>query len=169
MDEPEYPDFLWPGEDDQDDAAPRRWPALPGPDPARVAAERRRRIMGVTLTAVVGLGLGAGIAVAYGNVRAGSTPPAVASGGAGASQAPGAGQGAVTGLELVGTVTAVGPSSVTIGGGPAQSVRAAVTSSTRFTGAAHALGAVQVGDRVAAQIVIADGVARVISLRDPAT
>jgi hypothetical protein len=72
-------------------------------------------------------------------------------------------------MELVGQVTAVGKSSITVGGGPMQSVRAAVTSATKFTGTARTLAAVQVGDTVQVEITIVKGTAKVVSLQDPAS
>jgi len=80
-----------------------------------------------------------------------------------------AGQGADTQLAVVGRVVAVSGRTITIGGGPMQSVKASVTSATRFTGSARTLTAVRVGDIVAAQITEVNGVARVITLQDPAS
>jgi hypothetical protein len=82
---------------------------------------------------------------------------------------PGTGQGSVTELAMVGRVIAVGSGTVTIGGGPMQPVTAAVTSATRFTGAVRTLAGVRAGNTVAAQITIVNGVARLVSLQDPAS
>lgn len=187
-----YPDFLWPDDDDQDAAwpeqagqpggasgrvtptapVPLQWAPPPMPRPSTDAAARGRRMLALTITAVVAIGLGAGAVLVYRNALSGSNPPAAAS--HGTSQAPGpaggpAGPGSATEMELVGRVIAVGKGSITVGGGPLQSVRAAVTSATKFTGTARALAAVRVGDTVAAQIAIVNGTAKVVSLQDPAS
>ena len=68
---------------------------------------------------------------------------------------------------LTGRVLAVSATSVTIGGtGP--SVTAAVTSATKITGSAHAIGGVKVGDEVAAQITGTPSHLVTITLQDPA-
>jgi hypothetical protein len=180
----EYPDFLWPDDDGNDagdarsgqpgqpsaagpgmprgDAVPLPWAAPPVPAQADGARERRRRILALSVTAVIALGLGAGAAIAYRNAETGT--PAVA-----ASHAPGGGQGVTTEMELVARVTAVGSGMITFQGGPMHSVKAAVTSATRFTGSARTLAAVRVGDIVAAQILISGAAARVVTLQDPAS
>jgi hypothetical protein len=182
--EDEYPDYLWPDDDEQpagaqgpgggyergaDRLVPFRWPAPPEPDPVQLAAERRRRLIGITLTAVVAAGLGGGAALVYRDARA-ATPAAAAaptpSPGQGAGQT---GPGQVTGLELEGQVTAVGGRSITIAAGPAPPVRAALTTATRFTGSVRTLAAVRVGDTVVARISVVNGAATVVSLQDPAS
>jgi hypothetical protein len=50
-----------------------------------------------------------------------------------------------------------------------QSVRAAVTSATRFTGTVRTLAAVRVGNVVQAQITVTNGTAKLVSLQDPAS
>ena len=178
-DEPgnEYPDYLWPDQDDRaagphgpgggyDQRAagpvPFRWPALPEPDPRQLAAGRRRRLIGITLTAVVAAGLGGGAAVVYRDAR-----PAAANAAAAPSQR--AEPGTTAGLELAGQVTAVGGRSITIAAGPAPPVRAAVTAATRFTGSVRTLAAVRIGDAVVARISVVNGAAAVVSLQDPAS
>lgn len=86
----EYPDFLWPGDDDDQDAAwpdevgqlggdgrgvppgypvPFRWPVPFVADPVQTACQRRRSLIALTVTAVVAVGLGAGaVLVRVGNV-----------------------------------------------------------------------------------------------------
>ncbi len=190
-----YPDFLWPDDDDQDAARPEQarrpggggagvpptrpvplqW-ASPSPGPSADAAERRRRMVALTVTAVVAIGLGAGAELVYRNAQVGSTPPVATSHGTGLTPAQGggpagpgsAGSGQATVMLVVGHVTALGSNSVTIGGGQVQSVRAAVTSATRFTGTARTLTAVRVGDTVQAQIAVVNGTAKLVSLQDPA-
>jgi hypothetical protein len=66
-------------------------------------------------------------------------------------------------------VTAVGSSTITIAGRPGLSVTAAATPATRFTGTVRTLAQVHKGDTVDAQITIVNGVARVLSLQDPAS
>jgi hypothetical protein len=189
----EYPDFLWPDDEDDQDAAwpdeagqasgdgraatpgqpvPFSWPVPPMPFPAQRARERRRSLIALTATAVAAAGLGAGAVLAYRNAQSDSTPPAAAS--RNVRLTPGRG-GAPTGpgseaeMEVLGKVTAVGTGSITIGGGPVQSVRAAVTSATRFTGTVRTPAAVRVGNVVQAQISVTNGTAKLISLQDPAS
>jgi hypothetical protein len=189
----EYPDFLWPDDDDKHDddwpdgagrpvgigaavppdaPVPFRWGVPPAPVYARNARGRRRRALSLAITAVVGIGSGAGAVLAYRSTEAGSTPAAAASQGTGLS--PGqdggpAGQGPSVVQLVIGMVTAVGPGTITIGGGPTGAVKATVTSATTFTGAARTLSAVRVGDTVQAQVTVTNGVARVVSLQDPAS
>jgi hypothetical protein len=194
-DEPddEYPDSLWPDDKDDEDAAwpdetgqpggdgggeapgqpvPFSWPVPPAPFPAQRASARRRSLITLTATAVVAVGLGAGAVLVYRNAQADSMPSAAASHNAGLRPGQGgspAEPGSVTEMEMLGTVTAVGNGSVTIGAGPVQSVRAAVTSATRFTGTVRTLTAVRVGNVVEAQITVTNGKARLVSLQDPAS
>jgi hypothetical protein len=189
----EYPDFLWPDDDDDQDAArpdepgqvsgdgrgaargqpvPFSWPVPPMPFPAQRARERRRSVIALTATAVAAAGLGAGAVLVYRNAQADSTPSGPSS--QNASLIPGhgvapAGPGSAAEMEVLGKVIAVGNGSITIGGGPVQSVRAAVTSATRFTGTVRTLAAVRVGNVVQAQITVTNGTARLVSLQDPAS
>lgn len=188
----EYPDFLWPEDDEQDgdwpDEAgrpvgvgatvppdgpvPFRLGMPPAPGYARNARGRRRRALSLAITAVVGIGSGAGAVLAYGSAEAGSTPAAAASQGTGLTPGQGggpAGQAPSVVQLVIGMVTGVGPGTITIGGGPMGAVKAAVTSATRFTGAARTLSAVRVGDTVQAQVTVTNGVAKVVSLQDPAS
>jgi hypothetical protein len=195
-DDDEYPDFLWPDDDAQDEdwpgeagragrpegigaevppepLVPFQWAVPPAPAYAQDLRGRTRRIVTLAITAVVAIGLGAGAVLVYRHAQAGTTPTAAASQSAGAPQ-PGpsggpAGQGAVQELQMVAAVTAVGSDTITIGGGPVQAVRAEVTSATKFTGAVRSLSGVRVGDDVAAEILIENGVAKVVTLQDPAS
>jgi hypothetical protein len=186
----EYPDFLWP-DDDQDTAWPaesRRlsgdgrgpapdhpvpfsWPVPPVPFPPQATHERGRRLIALTATAVAALGLGAGAVLLYRHAQADSTPSAAAS--HSAARTPGgaapAGPGSETEMDVLGRVTAVGNGSITIGGGPGQSIRAAVTSATRFTGTVRTLASVRVGNVVEAQMTVTNGMAKLVSLQDPAS
>jgi hypothetical protein len=195
-DDDEYPDFLWPDDDEQDEDRPQdagqperpgrvgtgmpgehlvpiQWAVPPAPAYPHDAGGRARRIVTLAMTAVVAIGLGAGAVLVYRHAQAGSTPTAAASQSTGAPQ-PGrsggpAGPGAVEEMQIEATVTAVGSDTITIGGGLTQAVRAEVTSATRFTGAVRSLSGVKVGNDVAALIVIENGVARVATLQDPAS
>ena len=192
----EYPDYLWPDEDDNhddfgtgpagrtgpmrrgvapDNPVPSRW----GEGYAHDARGSRGRILALAVTGVIAAGLGAAGVLAYRDANAGSAPAASASqsagllpglggGPAGQGGAPG-GQGIATQLQLVGKVAAVGPGTITLLAGPTQRVTAEVTGSTRFTGSVRTLSGIRVGDIVAAQVTIVNGVARVVSLQDPAS
>ncbi len=193
----EYPDFLWPDDDDEQDddrsadarrpgqpdgtgaeipgepLVPFQWPVPPVPSYPLEAGGRARRIATLAMTAVVAVGLGAGAVVVYRHAQAGSAPAAAASPSAGAPQ-PGrsggpAGPGIVQEMDIEAAVTAVGSDTITIGGGQVQAVRAEVTSATRFTGSVHSLSGVRVGDDVAAVIIVENGVAKVATLQDPAS
>jgi hypothetical protein len=188
----EYPDFLWP-HDEQDDGeaeeggrtAPARAPVPPDgrvpwqwPVPSAVTAvpgpgERRRRILALAITAIVAVGAGAGAMLLYRSTQGGTTPAAAASPGIGQPPGQGGGPagpgggGQLTEMEVVARVRAVRSGTITFSDGPTGSVTAAVTRATRFTGSVRMLAAVRVGDIVAAQIVIGNGVARVVTLQDP--
>jgi hypothetical protein len=189
--EDEYPDFLWPDDDEEEPSGtdgpagsrragepvppapvPYPWAAPPPSAAAHEARDRRRRIVALSVTAAVAVGLGAGAVAVYRGIQPPSSPAAAASQSPGVVPGQGggpAGQGAETQLAVVGRVVAVGGRTITIGGGPMQSVKASVTSATRFTGSVTTLTAVHVGDIVAAQITEVNGVARVITLQDPAS
>lgn len=195
LDDDEYPDLLWPDDDEEDEdqpgevvspvrpgvigagmpeapLVPPQWAVPPPPAYAQDASGRGRRIAALAITAVIAVGLGAGAVLVYRHTEAASTP-AAASQGAGTPQ-PGqsggpAGQGTDEEMQIEATVTAVGSDTITIGGGLVQSVKAEVTSTTRFTGSVRSLSGVKVGDEVAAVIIIQRGAARVVTLQDPAS
>jgi hypothetical protein len=172
-----WPDDAWPDEDWTDDAWPDDgWPDDDWPDesdwPAEIpvpamtvgagtgglasdARRRVRRIVALTGTAVVALGLGAGAVAIFENAAASSSAPAP-------------GNSRVVSMMAAGPVIAVSRSSVTVGG-PGRSVTAMVTSATEFSGSVRGLGSVRVGDSVVAQVVLSGGVARLVSLQDPAS
>jgi hypothetical protein len=192
----EYPDFLWPDDDEEDEdqpghaawpghpdgigaelppepLVPFQWAVPPAPAYPHDAGGRARRVVALAVTAAVAIGLGAGAVLAYRHAQAGSAPGVAASQSAGAPQ-PGrsggpAGQGTVQEVQIEAAVTAVGADTITIGGGPVQSVKAEVTSATRFTGSVRSLSGVRVGDDVAAVIVVENGVAKLVTLQDPAS
>ncbi len=152
---------------------PFQWAVPPAPPYPQHAGGRARRIVTLAITAVVAIGLGAAAVLVYRHAQAGLTPAAAASQSAGAPQ-PGqgggpAGQRTVQEMQIVAAVTAVGSDTITIGGGAVQSVRAEVTSATEFTGSVRSLSGVKVGDDVAAVIIIENGVAKVVTLQDPAS
>lgn len=184
-------------DDDQDEPAPAggAWPGPwdpPGaypPGPGRPAGRSaRRRGLLFALTAVVAAAAGFGVvAVAVKDVTgspaaASSSPSAAApspygsaglpSGGAGLS--PQAGglptlpAGATLRLVVGGPVTAVSPTSITIGAS-GNVVTAAVTRATKVTGKVAGIGGVKVGDLVSATITGADGKLTADSIQDPAS
>lgn len=168
----------WP-DDGPDPGRRADWPAPAGPEPG--SRRRGPRIAALTLVALVALGAGAGAVYMYQHGLAGAMPAshgsgAAPGGGSSAGAGPGStagpppgGHGVVHAMMLIGPVRAVGRDTVTVGGGPGPEVSALVTSATQFTGSARSLAQVRVGDTVAASILESNGVARVISLQDPAT
>jgi hypothetical protein len=173
--DPDWPDD-WPDEGGDDPpwrrAAP---PAAYGQDgrPGRPGRPGLRPLA-LAIVAVVALAAGAGVALAIikgldrsssPTAAPGTQPPAVAPGG---GAIPGGG-GAVEQMLVSGTVTAVSSTSITIGGGPGQSVTAAITSSTRITGKVTSIGGIRVGDQVSAQITRTNGgQPTVTAIQDPA-
>jgi hypothetical protein len=182
----EYPDLLWPAEDDErddartgsrerDESASSRagvaggapvsfqWGMPPAPAQAPPVSRSRRSLLALAGTAVLACGLGAGAMLAYRAALPRSAPEP-----AGQGVRP-IGHSTVEDVGLVGRVTAVGSSTITIAGRPGLSVTAAVTPATRITGTVRTLAQVHKGDTVDAQITIVNGVARVLSLQDPAS
>jgi hypothetical protein len=187
------PDDLWPDDDDPPagpggqagggaPGGPR--PALPPPPAWPEAGPPKRRPRPAALLLVIALvaaAAGAGIVLAVDAVSgsSGTTPglagqpssltPVPPGGGSqpgGNGALPGTGSGGTGTLFVVGQVTAVSSRSITIGG-PAHTITAAVTSSTRVTGVSG-IGAVKVGDQVSAQIVQNGGRATASAIQDPA-
>ena len=68
---------------------------------------------------------------------------------------------------VIGTVTAVSGTSITIGG-PGHTITAAVTSATRVTGKVAGLGGIKVGDHVSAQLTQDGGRVTAVAIADPA-
>lgn len=162
--DPGWPDD-WPHTAWADD---RRRPLASGvPSLSGKQARHGPRILALALTAVVALGAGAGAVYLYRSMLAGSAVAAAPSASSSA-RAP-SGGGTVESMTLLGQVVAVGRDYVTVGGGPMPAVRAEVTSATRFTGRVRSLARVRVGDTVTVQITESDGVARVVTLQDPAS
>jgi hypothetical protein len=68
---------------------------------------------------------------------------------------------------VIGVVTAVNRTSITIGG-PGHTVTAAVTGATRVTGKVAGVGGIKVGDQVSAQLTQAAGRVTAVTIADPA-
>jgi hypothetical protein len=161
----------WPDDGDRPDdyVTGLPWPAAPAgrpaePRPGIGPGTRLRRVLGPLALAVLAAAAGAGLALAFTGssgspASAGSpsrSPRYLAPGNSAAPAAPGQrggvppGGGAAT-LFLVGTVTAVSATSITIeGAGPA--VTATVTPSTRVSGRVASISGIRVGDQVSALI-----------------
>jgi hypothetical protein len=184
-------------EDEQDPDWPDDWPDNGGDDPpwrraAPPAAHGRDggrggpgrpglRPLTLAIVAVVALAGGAGVALAITkgldhssspSAAPSTQPSAVAPGGSGGGPAGGGtvpGGGSVGRMFVAGPVTAVSSTSITIGGGPGQSLTAAITSSTKITGKATSIGGIKVGDQVSAQITESNGSRpAVTAIQDPA-
>jgi hypothetical protein len=181
-------------DEDEPGLAGGAWPGAwnpPGPGrPARGSAGRRGLLF--ALTAVVAAAAGFGVvAVVVKDVTgspaaASSTPSAAAPGRsspagvpsgeptAGTGLSPQAGglpslpAGATLRLVVVGRVTAVSPTSITIGAG-GNAVTAAVTRATTVTGKSDRIGGVKVGDLVSATITGGGGKLTAGSIQDPAS
>jgi len=101
-----------------------------------------------------------GSAVPGGGVPGGGVP-----GGGPAAGGPGGGPAAS--MFVIGAVTAVNRTSITIGG-PGHTVTAAVTGATRVTGKVAGVGGIKVGDQVSAQLTQAAGRVTAVTIADPA-
>jgi hypothetical protein len=155
------------------------WPGRAGPTGNRHRGDRGTSGFSVRVAAVVALlaaaaGVAVGLLIFRGTAvaeGAGVTPGAAASprGGAGLPALPGrsgSGNGRLQ-MMLTGRVLAVSDRSITIGGnGP--SVTAAVTRSTKITGAVSGIGEVKVGAEVSAQITGTGGDLAATAIQDPA-
>ena len=186
----EWPDDLWPADDevpgqqgnpaagsrtladgthaDGTPPLPRGWPGADGPP-------RTRWLRPGVLATVIISGAVAGAVVAaavlhdFSSPAASGQPPALSQqqpGGNGAL--PGGAQGGPgSGMFVLGTVTAVSGSSITIGG-PGHTITATVTSATRVTGKVAGLGGIKVGDHVSAQLTQDGGRVTAVAIADPA-
>jgi hypothetical protein len=193
VDDDPWPDDLWP--DDASPARPGEaagegapsgpWPPQPGP-PARPGGGPRRRWrppFALVVIALVAAAAGAVVALAVHDIS--SPGPALAGspsaqpsglapvpsggtnpGGSGTSPGGGGPGGALTAF-VVGRVSAVSGTSITIGG-PAHSVTAAVTAATRVTGKVTGIHGIKVGDQVSAQLTQNGGKFSVVAVQDPA-
>jgi hypothetical protein len=162
--ENQWPDETpWPDDEDGPDdyVTGVPWPAAPVPPPAEPGpGTRLRRVLGPLAVAVLAAAAGVGIVLAFtgssGGAPSAASPSSLAPGSSASPAAPGQrggvlpGGGAAT-LFLVGTVTAVSATSITIeGAGPA--VTATVTPSTRVSGRVASISGIRVGDQVSALI-----------------
>jgi hypothetical protein len=171
--ENQWPDETpWPDDEDGPDdyVTGVPWPAAPVPPPAEPGpgigpGTRLRRVLGPLAVAALAAAAGAGIVLAVTGSSGGApsaaspsrSPRYLAPGSSASPGGPGQGGGVLPGgggaatLFLVGTVTAVSATSITIeGAGPA--VTAAVTPSTRVSGRVASISGIKAGDQVSALI-----------------
>ena len=190
----EWPDDLWPDDDNGDVSGDLPAPSMPpgGTGPGTGGEPARRRFSPATLVAiaVVAVVAGAGIALAlqiFGSAAAAPSsqpstlaplqPGAGAQPGAGGQPGPGGqagpnggfpgGGGGVGHAFLIARVLKVSATSITLGG-PGRSITASVTSSTRITGKVSAISGIKVGDQVSAQIIEGNGSPTVAAIQYPA-
>ena len=191
----EWPDDLWPADDevpgqqgnpaagsrtladgthaDGTPPLPRGWPGADGPP-------RTRWLRPGVLATVIISGAVAGAVVAaavlhdFSSPAASGQPPALSQQQPGGNGAPAGGTlpggalgGPGSGMFVLGTVTAVSGSSITIGG-PGHTITATVTSATRVTGKVTGLGGIKVGDHVSAQLTQDGGRVTAVAIADPA-
>ena len=174
--------------DDDDDRPDLPWPAVPPPYPEPPGRSRTSKIILLTLTAAVAAAAGFLVVTAVRDVSAtpatanatpSATPSSPAQGGlptsgsgngsgGGALPIPSTGPGQVLHLEIGGRVSAVSPTSITLGA-QGQSVTAAVSKSTTITGKVHAISGIKAGDLVSAQIISTDGKLTATAIQDPAS
>ena len=184
-----WPDGEDAGDDDwHDDVI---WPAATGPGIPWAGAvgpphagrqgrpgRPRGPLASLIVVAVLAAGAGAGLTIAL-TGQSGTPAAATSTPGPGrtSGQVPGGASGGVPGgapgggqagqMLVIGTVTAVSPTSITIGGaGP--SVIAAVTGSTRVTGRVHSISGIKVGDQVSAQLTQSGGRVTAVAIQYPA-
>jgi len=186
----DWPDDLWPDDDDSPGGrdgnaeggvpgGPQVAPPIPSGWPEGRPPKRRFHPVLLLVIAVLAAAAGAGIVLAVDSLSGSSVSPGpagqsssltpVAPGGnsePGGGALPGTGSGGAGALFVVGKVTAVSSRSITIGG-PAHTVTAAVTSSTRVTGNVSSIGAIKVGDQVSAQIMQNGGRATATAIQYP--
>jgi Domain of unknown function (DUF5666) len=156
----------WPDADAA--AAAAQWPEEASGTAAPDPAGRRRRLSVLAMAAVAAVGIAAG-AVAEVAITSGSGAPSPYS--AGPAPVQGAGNGGVGAdgsghVVLAGPVTAVTPTSITIG--PRGSTFTfAVTRATRFTGRVKAIGSVKVGDLVSVSGTLSGSTGTAALVSDP--
>ncbi|MBO0730652.1 MAG: hypothetical protein J2P57_15455 [Acidimicrobiaceae bacterium] len=161
----------WP--DDAYEPQPRGVPASER-DGALPPGRRARSALILGAVALAMIGTVAMLALVASNilppdetVAPGSPPTPWALGQGGGNAAAPGGIGAPTEALIAGRVAAVSRSSITIQGS-GHALRGAVSSSTRVTGRATSIGAVEVGDEVSAQIAKQSGRMVVTAIQDPA-
>ena len=186
----EWPDDLWPADDEvpgqqgnpaagsrtladgtHADGTPPLPPGWPGADgPPRTRWLRPGVLATVIISgAVAGAVVAAAVLHDFSSPAASGQPPALSQqqpGGNGAL--PGGAQGGPgSGMFVLGAVTAVSGSSITIGG-PGHTITATVTGATRVTGKVTGLGGIKVGDQVSAQLTQDGGRVTAVAIADPA-
>jgi hypothetical protein len=87
--------------------------------------------------------------------------------GPGGAAGPGGATGAGASMFVLGTVTAVSHTSITIGG-PGHTITAAVVAATRITGKVTSIGGIKVGDQVSAQLTEKGGRVTAVAIAYPA-
>jgi hypothetical protein len=192
----DWPDDLWPDDDDQT-AAVDQWrpPGTPPGWPGGVPPKRRPStaiLAAVALVAVVaGAAIALGIGAFSGSPRA--APGTQASGpgqpgqgglpaggglpygngqpGQGGQVGPGSGfpggSGQTGQAFVIAKVIRVSATSITLGG-PGRTITAGITGSTRVTGQVSAISGIKAGDEVSAQIAEKNGTATVTAIQYPA-
>ena len=196
-----WPDDLWPAEDDAagqhgdaaagDGSRASAAPPLPSGWPAGSPRIRLLRPAVMAAVIIVAAAAGAGVAAAAvhdfsspaagtgtsggpsavnpGRPGGGTLPGGALPGGTGPGGGTGRGSGAGSArtMFVIGTVTAVSGTSITIGG-PGHTVTAAVTGATRVTGKVAGIGGIKVGDQVSAQLTQDNGGTIAVAIADPA-
>jgi hypothetical protein len=172
-------DVIWPAETDQ--GVPwagavgpaQAGPAQVGPAAGHGPPRRPGPLVSLIVVAVLAAGTGAGLTFALNGspgtpAAATSTPSPGRTSGAVPGGGPGGGAGGpVSQMLVIGTVTAVSGTSITIGGnGPP--VTAAVTGSTRVAGRVSGIGGIKVGDQVSAQLTQRGGQIVAMAIQYPA-
>jgi hypothetical protein len=192
----EWPDDLWPDDDESPGQAgdstggggpggPLAASAMPRGGPG-AGPRKRARPVTLALITLAAAAIGAGIVLVVDDLSSSSAPAAVpgnqpsylapgqhvghgqpgANGGL-PSGGPGGGAGGTASLFMIGKVTAVTSTSITIGG-PGHLITAAVTGDTRVTGQVSSIGGVKVGDQVSAQMTQSGGKTTATAIQDPA-
>jgi hypothetical protein len=173
--------------DDDEDQAGLPWPPPVQPSyPEPPGRSRTSKIILLTLTAAVAAAGGFFVVTAVRDVSAnpatasatpsaapsspaqGGLPTTGSGNGSGALPIPSTGPGETLHLEIGGKVSAVSPTSITLGA-HGQSVTAAITKSTTITGKTHAISGIKAGDLVLAQITSTDGKLIATAIQDPAS
>lgn len=178
----ERPDDQWPDDQWPDDL----WPDDAGPAAGRPVSRgaggkppRRARPAVLAAVALAAAAIGAAVVLAVQSL-AGSAPSGAAPASAPSSLPPGqpagGGQpggnggapgGAGVNVFLLGRVTAVTSTSITISG-PGHTQTAAVTRATKITGKVSGIGGIKVGDQVSAQLTRQGGTMTAVAIADPA-
>jgi hypothetical protein len=147
-----------------------------------VGPRKRARPVTLAIIALAAAAIGAAIVLAVDDLSS-SAAPAAAPGSQPSSLAPGqqfgngqpgangglpgGGPGGTASVFMIGKVTAVTSTSITVGG-PGRSITAAVTGDTRVTGKVSSIGGVKVGDQVSAQMTQSGGKITATAIQDPA-